>query len=233
MINTPLPSGHVLRRLDADDLPALLALHEDVIRALPEPGMFRLFGGPRRFLSDHFGARGESLGLFAGERLAAYGSLTRPQVGDKDNYAGDLGWEPARAGRVALLSAAMVDPSQRGQGLHPALVAARIQLAREHGHDELLVRAAPTNAQSRRTLLAHGFAVVWVGIQAEGSLRHVMWRRVGGPVWQGSAVDVEALAWAAADDFALQQQLLADGWIGVHMLAGDTAIGFARTARVA
>ncbi|HEX7686351.1 MAG TPA: hypothetical protein VF453_01535, partial [Burkholderiaceae bacterium] len=129
MTTRPLPHGHHLRALDARDLPALLALHAAVMRALPDPGLFRLFGGPERFLSDHLGARGESLGAFAGERLVGYGSVTRPAAGDLDNYARDLGWTPERAGRVALLSAAMVDPGSRGQGLHRALIAARIALA--------------------------------------------------------------------------------------------------------
>ena len=224
----PLPPGHGLRRLHADDLPALRVLHAEVMRALPDASMFRLFGGPEQFFADHFGARGESLGVFAGDRCVAYGSLTTPAAGDSDNYAGDLGWPPARAGRVALLSAAMVDPAQRGQGLHPALIAARIERAREHGAPELLVRAAPANALSRRTLLQHGFALVWLGVQAEGSLRHVMWRPVAGAGWQAAAAEEPSLSWVGADDLARQQQLLQAGWIGVRARAGDAAIGFVR-----
>jgi GNAT superfamily N-acetyltransferase len=228
MTTPPLPPGHDLRPLDAGDLPALLALHAEVMRALPDPGLFRLFGGPERFLSEHLGARGESLGAFAGGRLVGYGSLTRPAAGDVDNYARDLGWAPARAGRVALLSAAMVDPASRGRGLHGALIAARLALARERGVPELLVRAAPANAPSRRTLLAHGFAVVWLGVQGEGSLRHVMWRPIERAAWQPPHGGDAALAWAAPEDLEAQRRLLADGWIGVRMRDGDPAIGFAR-----
>ncbi len=228
MTASQLPPGHVLRRLVAGDLPALRLLHAAVMRALPDPALFRLFGGPEQFLADHLGARGESLGIFAGDRAVAYGSLTRPAAGDRDNYAGDLGWTPERAGRVALLSAAMVDPAHRGQGLHRALIAARIELARERGAPELLVRAAPANAPSRRTLLAHGFAVVWLGVQAEGSLRHVMWRPIESAAWQAAESADAALAWAAGDDLAHQQQLLQAGWMGVRMRAGDTAVGFAQ-----
>ena len=227
MTASPLPAGHVLRPLHAGDLPALRLLHAAVMRALPDPALFRLFGGPEQFLADHLGARGESLGVFAGDRAVAYGSLTRPAAGDRDNYAGDLGWSPERAGRVALLSAAMVDPSHRGLGLHRALIAARIELARERGAPELLVRAAPANAPSRRTLLAHGFAVIWLGVQAEGSLRHVMWRPIAGAAWQATAPEEAALTWAAGDDLAHQQRLLQAGWMGVRMRAGDTAVGFA------
>ena len=230
MTTRPLPPGHSLRALSAADLPALHQLHAEVLRALPDPGLFRLFGGPERFLADHLGARGESLGVFAQDRLVAYGSLTRPGADDVDNYASDLGWSPDRAGRVALLSAAMVEPSHRARGLHRALIAARIQLARDRGVPELLVRAAPANAVSRRTLLAHGFALVWLGVQREGSLRHVLWRPIAAAAWAAPESAEAELAWAAADDLPEQQRLLREGWIGVRMRAEDSALGFVRVA---
>ena len=228
MTTPALPAGHVLRALSAADLPALHQLHAEVLRALPDPALFRLFGGPEQFLVDHLGARGESLGVFARERLVGYGSLTRPRAEDVDNYAGDLGWTSERAGRVALLSAAMVHPSHRGRGLHRALIAARLRLASERGVPELLVRAAPANAVSRRTLLAHGFAVVWLGVQREGSLRHVFWRPIAAPAWTAPGSSQAALAWAAADDLAEQQRLLQEGRMGVRMRMSDSALGFAR-----
>jgi len=228
MMSLPLPAGRCLRSLHPDDLPALLQLHAEVMRALPDPAMFRLFGGAQSFLADHFGARGESLGFFVGDRAVAYGSLTLPKADDLDNYARDLGWDAARAGRVAMLSAAMVDPSHRGQGLHPSLISARIRRADERGVPELLVRAAPTNALSRRTLLASGFALIWLGVQGEGSLRHVMWRPIERPAWQADESAEAMLAWARADDLAYQQELLQAGWIGVRTRAVDAAIGFVR-----
>ena len=227
------PQGHVLRALAPADLPALHALHGAVLRALPDPAMFRLFGGAEKFLADHLAARGCSLGVFADGDLVAYGSLTRPAPDDLDNYAVDMGWPRARAGRVALLSAAMVHPSHRVQGLHRVLIARRIELARELGAPELLVRAAPANAVSRRTLLSHGFAVAWLGVQREGSLRHVLWRPIDAPAWTAPASGEPALAWAAADDLAEQQRLLREGWLGVHMGEDDSALGFARATAAA
>ena len=230
MTTRPPPAGHTLRGLTVADLPALHRLHDDVLRALPDPALFRLFGGAERFLADHLGARGRSLGVFAQEGLVAYGSLTRPTAADLDNYAADLGWPADRAGRVALLSAAMVHPSQRGQGLHRTLIDGRLRLAAELGAPELLVRASPANAISRRTLLSHGFAVAWLGVQREGSLRHVLWRPIGGPAWVGPSQDDSAFTWAAAEDLAEQQRLLREGLLGVRMRPGDDALGFVRVA---
>ena len=228
MTSRPLPPGHAQRELTRTDLPALLELSRAVVDALPDPGLFRLFGGAEKFLGDHLGARGRSLGVFARDELVAYGSLTCPAPDDLDNYAVDLGWPPERAGRVALLSAAMVHPAHRVQGLHRALIAGRIALARALGVPELLVRAAPANAVSRRTLLSHGFAVAWLGVQREGSLRHVLWRPIDGPAWSAPASGEPALAWVSTDYHAEQRRLLGEGCLGVRMRPGEPALGFVR-----
>ena len=233
MTPPPLPPGHALRELTHTDLPALLELNRAVVAALADPGLFRLFGGADSFLADHLGARGRSLGVFAQDHLVGYSSLTRPGPDDLDNYAVDLGWAPERAGRVALLSAAMVHPAHRVRGLHRALIAGRMALARGLGVQELLVRAAPANAVSRRTLLSHGFAVAWLGVQREGSLRHVLWRPIDEPAWSAPASGEPELAWVSAEDLAEQQRLLAEGWLGVRMRPGDPALGFVRAATAA
>ena len=161
-----LPKGCALRPLVAVDLPALMQLYAEVMAALPDPRLFRLFGGPEAFFSSHWGQRGESFGVFLGARALAYGSLTRPQPSDADNYAGNLQWPPERAGRVGLLSAGMVAPEQRGQGLHVAVIQARLALAAELGLPELLARASPSNALSRQTLMEKALPSLGLGFKA-------------------------------------------------------------------
>ena len=68
--------------------------------------------------------------------------------------------------------------------------------------------------------------MVWLGVQAEGSLRHVLWRPVDRAAWDASESEDAALAWAAADDLAHQRHLLQAGFIGVRMRDGDAAVGF-------
>lgn len=224
--NLTLPPGYLLRPLEATDLPALHQLNQAVEAALPDRGAFRLFGGADSFFAAHLGTRGSSIGIFDGEALCAYGALTRPRADDVDNYAGDLGWPPERSGRVALLSAAMVAPTRRGLGLHRALIRARLVLAAELGHAEALARAAPANARSRRNLLAAGFAIVWLGTQAEGSLRHIYWR----PLADGVAHTQGPITWVAGADFGVQQDLLSQAQLGVASRNQDDAIGFAARA---
>ena len=224
--NATLPPGYRLRPLGEADLPALHTLNQAVMAALPDAGSFRLFGGAERFFATHLGARGSSVGIFDAEALCAFGALTRPRADDVDNYAGDLGWTPQRAGTVALLSAAMVVPTRRRLGLHLALIRARLVLAAEMGHDEVLARAAPANARSRRNLLGAGFAIVWLGTQAEGSLRHIYWRPTA---YEGTRTR-GPMTWVAAADIAAQQALLAQGLMGLARRAQDEAIGFAPQA---
>lgn len=219
-----LPDACSLRRLTEADLPALLPLHAAVMAALPDASMFRLSGGPEAFFRSHFGERGESFGVFLAGELVAYGSLTRPLASDRDNYANDLGWPPERAARVALLSAAMVAPGHRRLGLHGVLINVRIAQARALGCPELLVRAAPANHASRQTLIEHGFALVWLGVQAEGSLRHVFWRPVDRPA---TDADESSLIWADAQELEAHRAWLAAGRVGVRARESDNAIGFA------
>lgn len=213
-----LPPDCHLRPVHPGDLPALHDLHEAVRAALPDPSLFRLYGGAESFFHTHCGQRGESWVVAQGEHLLGYAALTLPLADDADNYALNLGWPADRARRVGLLSAAMVRPDQRQQGLHRALIEQRLQRAQELGLPELLARAAPANALSRQGLMARGLAIVWLGEQAGGLQRHVYWRRSAAPV--AGRVSI----WLAADDAAGQQAALARGWLGLQ--AGAGRIGF-------
>jgi len=220
-----LPAACAMRTLGEADLPALMRLYALVMAVLPDASMFRLAGGAEAFSGAHLGLRGESLGVFLDDELVAYGALTLPLAGDRDNYANDLGWPAARAAQVALLSAAMVAPEHRGLGLHGTLIDARIARAAAFGRPDLLVRAAPANALSRQAVIERGFALIWLGVQAEGSLRHLFWRPVAQPATEA---DESSLIWADAQDLAAQGALLAAGRIGVRAREADNAIGFAR-----
>lgn len=203
------------------DAKAALELHTAVRAALPDPALFQLWGGAEAFIAAHLpgpAARGESLGVWEGERLIAYGSLTRPLADDADNYAACLGWPAARAGRVGLLSAAMVAPDRRGLGLQGRLIEARVARAAELGIDELLCRASPLNAVSRGALMRRGFALAWLGEQAGGLLRHVFWRP------QAGLPPARISRWVAESDLDAQREALADGLMGRELI--ELGIGF-------
>ncbi|WP_267725745.1 hypothetical protein [Niveibacterium sp. 24ML] len=219
-----LPAACRLRGLTEADLPALMPLHAAVMADLRDPSLFRLAGGPEAFFSSHVGARGESWGVFLADELVAYASLTLPRADDRDNYARDLGWPPERAARVAQLSAAMVAPEHRRLGLHGKLIDIRIARAQALGLPDLLVRAAPANALSRQTLIEHGFALVWLGVQAEGSLRHIFWRPADR---MATGADDAGVIWADGADLEAQRVWLAAGRRGVRAREADHAIGFA------
>lgn len=229
MIRTELPPHWAIRPLEEADLPALHRLLLDVTDALADPASLGLSGGAERFFASHCGQRGQSLGIFDADRLVAYGALTLPEADDSDNYANDLGWEPARAARAGLLSAAMVHPGWRGYGLHCALIRARLARAAAMGREELLARAAPANDRSRRNLLHQGFAIVWLGVQAPGALRHILWRPTSRSAWTAPPRDA-GLTWVAPLDLPAQTSLLTAGQWGVRTREADDWIGFATPA---
>ena len=70
--------------------------------------------------------------------------------------------------------------------------------------------------------------MVWLGVQGEGSLRHVMWRPIERAAWEPPVAGDPGLEWVEADDLETQRRLLAEGSIGVRMRDGKAAIGFAR-----
>ena len=214
---------HTLKVLTQADLPALHAAYDAVAAALPDPASFRLFGGPETFFHDHLGARGLSVGLFDETGLAAYGAITRPAYTDTDNYARDARWSEARAAHLVTLSAAFVHPRARGLGLHRQLIDARLGLLGEHDID-VLARAAPTNQVSRHNFFASGFALIWAGQQSEGSLRQVFWRSRDKPAVNAAWLHDFSPQWLHQNDLAGQQDLLAQGLVGVAHR--DEEIGF-------
>lgn len=215
-----------LRALQSGDEAAVHALHDAVRAALPEPSMFQLWGGAEAFVASHLPgpcSRGESWGIWApgqDAQLLAYASLTLPQANDADNYARQLGWPADRAARVGLLSAAMVLPAARGQGLQGRLIEQRVARAAELGLDEVLARSSPLNGRSRQALMHRGFAIVWLGEQVAGLQRHLFWRSL-----QAGRSLGDALHWVDEADLAAQRQQLDLGRIGRRLHAGR--IGFA------
>ncbi len=214
---------HRFRLLTADDLPALHAAHDAVSQALPDPTSFRLFGGAQVFFRDHFGARGQSVGVFDEAGLVAYGAITRPAYTDTDNYARDAGWSAERAAHVVTLSAAFVHPRARGQGLHRLLITTRLALLAPRDQD-VLARAAPGNQVSRHNFFKSGLVLIWAGRQSEGSLRQVYWRTRAqaamDPAWRQ---DFEP-QWVHQLDIAAQQACLGQGLVGA--IGKGEEIGF-------
>lgn len=149
------------RWLDADDVPAVIELHHDVREAVAADLLCR---ETDRFFIDHVGRCGRILGLFAEDRLIAYGVLGFPSP-NEESFADGFGLTVAERASVATIDGTSVAPRWRGNGLQKLLIAARLEEARAAGCRIAVSTVAPGNLPSLHNLLSSAMTV--------RALRHV------------------------------------------------------------
>lgn len=167
-----------MRLLTPKDVPALMNLRNVVIASLPHPDMYVREEDEAAFVSAHIGAakgagEGETIGVFDGDRLAAYGMLGLPSRHDPDNLGRLLGYGESRLARVAHLASCMVAPPYRGRHLQCSLLAARMQLAYARGREVCIAMVSPRNQASRSNLIREGLRSDWMG-EIDGLQRELM-----------------------------------------------------------
>ena len=176
------------------------------------------------FLATRLGMGGQTLGIFAGDDLVAYGILGLPSD-PKSALIGPAEPDPPPVAAVGVLDGGGVAVAWRGFGLHGVLCRRRLELARGHGRPWLRATAAPANHASWRNLLAVDLRVVALAPMYEGSWRYLM----ATPHRPASSPGTAQRRTVAAADLGSQARLLAAGWTGVAavVLDGRPAITFA------
>jgi len=219
----PLGPDIAFRLLGRDDVPAFTRLREEVVRALPDPDLYRYDGEAAGFVDNHFNGQGVLGGLFHGARLVAYGGLLFER-GIAAELAGHLDLAGS-AGTLVMLSSAMIVPDCRGRGLHAELIRWRIDLARALGYRHLAVTVSPRNHRSWSHLAVQGIHPKRL-IEKGGLVRFVAHRdleRDHAPDWSTEAV-------CRFDDAsALRAQFAARRW--VWSVRGHSHAVFARPER--
>lgn len=181
-----------LRLLTVKDIPALMQLRGDVLASLADPDLYVRESTEMEFVQAHIDAakaRGETIGVFDGSRLVAYGMLGLPQRGELGNLgrfftAGPPQGEGPLSGphsfndecveaRTAHLASCMVSQPYRGRHLQRLLLKARMALARGRGRNFFVAMVSPHNHASRRNLMREGFHVGWTG-EIDGLKRHLL-----------------------------------------------------------
>lgn len=190
-MNAPLIAGKLDRRdaapcqpvafagrwLTADDIPSVIELHHSVRQAVPADLLCR---ETDRFFIDHVGRCGRILGLFAEDRLIAYGVLGFPSS-NEESFADGFGLTVAERALVATIDGTSVAPEWRGNGLQKLLIAARLDEARAVGCRIAVSTVAPGNLASLRNLLASAMTVRALR-RVFGGLRFLVRRDLDAPV---------------------------------------------------
>lgn len=148
-----LAPGLSARMMTPDDAPAIRAFRAEIIATLDDPDFYDTRGETGDFVADHLGPVGITAGVFAGERLVAYGALGLPGEHDP-NRGRDLGLPEDELPRVAHMASAMA--SLRGRGLHHWLIDWRTAAALAEGRRHLITTVSTRNHQSWGHLAAHG-----------------------------------------------------------------------------
>jgi GNAT superfamily N-acetyltransferase len=207
------PVGFVGRWLDDGEVGAVITLHRTVRAAIAPELLCRESDD---FFIDHSGRVGNILGLFAEDRLIAYGVLGLPPVGEP-SFADDFALTAGDRAAAATVDGAAVLPEWRGNRLHRRLVAERLRRAREQGRRIALSTVAPGNLPSLRNLLAEGLTIRALRARF-GGMRYLVRRDLDRP----PAAPPQSGRWISVHDVAAQTEALDRGEIG-WALAEDRA----------
>nr|WP_211113825.1 GNAT family N-acetyltransferase [Azospirillum picis] len=213
-----LPDGLTARMMDLDDSRALADFRVRVVAMLDDPDHYRMAGEVGNFVADHLGELGLTAGIFRGDRLVAYGALGLPGA-DDPNRGRDLDLPEEELSSVAHMSSAMVDPSERGRGLHHRLIDWRIEVAEALGRRHLLTTVSPRNHRSWGHLAGHGIYPKRL-IRVGGDLVRLLVHRdfTADPVFDPSSAGL-----VAVEELSGRWDVFEGGHVWGRIAAGDGA----------
>lgn len=161
-----------IRPCKPTELDALMALQEKICRGMEKDDWFAVTEREdnEKFIKDP----NAILGVFDGDRLAAYGSIGF--LGNaKDNLGWDLGLAEEAVCHCATLDTIVVDPNYRGMGLQRELIRRCVSYAREKDpRCQVLATVAPDNIYSLRNVQAEGFEILARREKYGGKERYIL-----------------------------------------------------------
>ena len=161
----PSPAGLTLRPLSMADVPAMLALQEEVLAALENPSWY--------FPSEEWEfasavLAGEAWGYFNGDQLAGFAEMTPGEARGEHSYAAKLGLPVAHSFDFHDV---MVAPPMRRRGIQSAFLAIFTKLAKESGGTAMYATVDPGNGASWRNFERFGYRVVTTMPAYDGRMR--------------------------------------------------------------
>ena len=204
----PLPDGMSGRALTENDADQLIELRQFVVSGLRDPDFYVL--EKDAFVHAHLGENGDTIGVFAGPELVAYGMIGLPSPDDPENMASVMGFGVDDRAMSAHLASAMVRRDYRGRELHKWLVTARLSRARALGRRHIFSMVAPSNDASWANLCRLGLHIRALEPLEGSRLRFLLYRDVAAEVrFDGEQTSADPL------DVDTHRQLLAEGYWGI------------------
>ena len=196
------------RKLTESDLHIIQAVQADVCAALENPAILQPLSDEE--LLNILRGNGVMIGVFVSERLVAFRALLKPQIDEDEHLGADVGANDFS--RVLYQEISNVHPEFRGHGLQKLMARWIMDEVNLAHYDWICATVMPYNIASLKDKFAQGMYVYALKLKYGGKLRYVFGKNLRVPrEFTGASIRV------AMGDTEKQQQLLADGFVGVAM----------------
>lgn len=196
------------RTLTNSDLHSIQEVQADVCAALENPAMLQPLSDEEllHILSDN----GVMIGVFTSERLIAFRALLKPQVDEDEHLGVDVGAN--NLSRVLYQEISNVHPAFRGHGLQKLMAQWIMEEVDLTQYDWICATVMPYNIASLKDKFAQGMYVYALKWKYGGKLRYVFGKDLhSNRSFTSTSIHV------SMGDIEQQQQLLADGFVGIAM----------------
>ncbi|MFF5997013.1 GNAT family N-acetyltransferase [Lysinibacillus sp. KU-BSD001] len=202
------------RLLNERDLAAIQAVQADVCAALDDPAILQPLSVAE--LLNILRGNGVMLGVFSSEQLVAFRALLKPAVDEDEHLGADVGATDFT--RVLYQEISNVHPDVRGQGLQKLMASWIMDKVDSANFDWICATVMPYNIASLKDKFAQGMYVYALKLKYGGKLRYVFGKNL-----RDERIFGEEMVQVSMRDTETQQQLLANGFVGVSMeaLEGD------------
>ena len=207
------------RKLTEADLSSIQAVQADVCAALENPAILQPLSDEE--LLNILRGNGVMIGVFVSEMLVAFRALLKPMADEDEHLGADVG--AADFTRVLYQEISNVHPDFRGHGLQKLMagwIMDEIDIAQ---FDWICATVMPYNIASLKDKFAQGMYVHALKLKYGGKLRYVFGKDLRGPQ-KFTQDSVHVLM----GDTKKQQQLLAEGYVGIAMepVDGDWVVEY-------
>ncbi|MEG6520674.1 hypothetical protein [Desulfotomaculum sp. 1211_IL3151] len=206
----------VIRMLDTNDLPQLMAL-QDFVLSLMKSRSFCVPLSPEEHYQIMSGS-GESIGLFIGDRLYAVCSILFPGHRE-DNMARQLNFNDEELLGVAQLELSMVHPDLRGNNLQKRMADILARRAKKN-YRYLFTTVSPYNYPSIKTVTSMGLHIAKLCNMYYRWARYVVYKDFIRPL----KLDKSSIIQVPNTSFEEQQRLFDKGYFGFSQSRDEEGI---------
>jgi hypothetical protein len=209
------------RIVDPSEIGMVRNLARSVAEWVPDKTVFRAL--PDAEFENFFSDFGCAVGVFAEDRLVAYGLLSFPGS-EGDNIGALLELRREDLSLVAQLESSAVHPDYQGNGLQETIIRYRMDYASHAGYRHAVGHVSPRNPVSLSNVLGCRLFGKRLAERKPGYLRFICHNDMSRQdiLVDGTVIDI------ALDDLAAQERALAEGLWAYHFDKARRTVSYGR-----